>query len=111
MSSDRALLGLARRVVDGCPAPALLVAANGTVELANVAARSLVDLPGGIEGQPVRDLLGLGWRELEVVAKERRADLVARLPHRGSTGEGRGARVRLEPVEGAAAVSPRSSSS
>ncbi|MCB1007357.1 MAG: sigma 54-interacting transcriptional regulator [Acidobacteria bacterium] len=100
MSSDRALLGLARRVVDGCPAPALLVAANGTVELANVAARSLVDLPGGIEGQPVRDLLGLGWRELEVVAKERRADLVARLPHRGSTGEGRGARVRLEPVEG-----------
>jgi len=99
MSSDRALLGLARRVVDGCPAPALLVGANGTVELANGAARTLVDLPGGIEGQPVRDLLGLGWRELEVVARERRADLVARLPQRGGGAEGRGARVRLEPVE------------
>lgn len=99
MSSDRALLGLARRVVDGCPAPALLVSANGIVELANGAARSLVDVPGGIEGQPVRDLLGLGWRELEVVARERRADLVARLPQRGGRAETRGARVRLEPVE------------
>jgi len=100
MSADKALLGLARRVVDGCPSPALLVTANGTVELANGAARSLVDLPGGIEGQPVRDLLGLGWRELEVVAHERQADLVAQLPGRDASREGRGARVRLEAVEG-----------
>lgn len=99
MSTQKALLGLARRVVDGCPSPALLVSASGTVELANGAARSLVDLPGGVEGQPVRDLLGLGWRELEVVARDRQADLVAQLPARHADSEGRGARVRLEPVD------------
>lgn len=99
MSTQQALLRLARRVVDGCPSPALLVSASGTVELANSAARSLVDLPGGVEGQPVRDLLGLGWRELEVVARDRQADLVAQLPARLADSEGRGARVRLEPVD------------
>ena len=102
MSTDRALLGLARRLVEGCPAPALLVARDGRVELANRAAHSLIELPGGLDDFPVRDLLGLGWRELEVVARERQADLVAQLPGLTAGSVVRSARVRLEPVENGA---------
>lgn len=93
------VLDLASRFVGACPSPALLVSEGGRLHRANDAAVDLLRLDhvSGGAGTSVRELLGVGWRELLVITRTGDADLVADLP---PTAEGRrrGTRVRVEPV-------------
>src|SRR4051812_49636516 len=67
--------------LEGCPTPALGVDPQGRVLAANAGARRRLGLRTDRELQ-VRDLLGVGWRELELVAAEGLSDLVLDLPAR-----------------------------
>ena len=101
---------LAERLVAGCPALALLVGNNGQVRRASEEAARLFGrrgglVPGGsVDGSPVRELLGLGWLELALAAREGHSDLVVDLPIPAGWAAGavatRGWRLRPEPVEG-----------
>jgi transcriptional regulator with PAS, ATPase and Fis domain len=64
---------------------------------ANAGARRRLGLNGAME-RPVRDLLGVGWRELELVAAEGLSDLVVDLPVRPPGAARHGWRVRPERV-------------
>ncbi|MEO1084084.1 MAG: sigma 54-interacting transcriptional regulator, partial [Acidobacteriota bacterium] len=89
------LLDLAHRITLSCPAAAVLLEAGGRVRALNDAAESLLELGGDLTGRSARALFGLGWRELEVIARGGDADLLIDLP--GKPGRD-GLRVRLEPV-------------
>jgi len=93
MSPQSPQLGLATRFVTGCPSAALLIERGGRLHTANPAARDLLGYRDGV-ALPIRDVLGVGWREIEVIAREGETELVAELP------DLRTARVRLEPVPG-----------
>ncbi|MEM6792998.1 MAG: sigma 54-interacting transcriptional regulator [Acidobacteriota bacterium] len=100
LASGRAPEGLsiASRLLQACPSPAFLIAEGGSLLEANAAAVEALGLGGSAAGLPIRDLLGVGWRELLVIAKAGRGggDLVADMAIRGQR---RSARVRLEPIE------------
>ncbi len=74
------------------------------VRPANAAARSLLSADFGRPAKSVRDLLGLGWRELEPIARDGTSDLVVnlRIPRADGSPSARGVRVRLEAVPGQA---------
>lgn len=91
------LLGLACRVTAACPTPALVVEQGGRLRAVNRAAAKLLELGDDLAGRSARSLFGLGWRELELIAREGDADLLTDMP--GHSGR-RGMRVRLEPVTG-----------
>jgi len=82
-------------VLEGCPTPALGVDPQGRVLAANANARRRLGLRTDREIQ-VRDLLGVGWRELEMVAAEGLSDLVLDLPVRPAGAARKGWRVRPE---------------
>jgi transcriptional regulator with PAS, ATPase and Fis domain len=82
-------------VLEGCPTPALGVDPQGRVLAANACARRRLGLKADRELQ-VRDLLGVGWRELELVAAEGLSDLVLDLPVRPAGAARKGWRVRPE---------------
>jgi sigma-54 dependent transcriptional regulator, acetoin dehydrogenase operon transcriptional activator AcoR len=84
-------------VLEGCPTPALGVDPQGRVLAANACARRRLGLKTDRELQ-VRDLLGVGWRELELVAAEGLSDLVLDLPARPPGSARKGWRVRPERV-------------
>jgi DNA-binding NtrC family response regulator len=83
-------------VLEGCPTPALAVDPRGFLIAANASARRRLGLPGTVGERPVRDLLGVGWRELELVAAEGLSDLVLDLPLRPPGAARHGWRVRPE---------------
>jgi len=91
-------LSLAERLVEACPAPALLVRTGGSIGTLNGAARRAFGIAEGSNCPPLPQLLGIGWREASVLAWERETDLVADLPPSSPLPERRGARVRLEPI-------------
>jgi transcriptional regulator with PAS, ATPase and Fis domain len=99
MPDGSELLRLAERFVASCPAPALVVEAGGRVRSANPAAAKLLGLAPGAVDPPLRELLGVGWREVEMMAGERGSDLVAELPRRAALAGPHGALVRIEPVD------------
>ncbi len=83
-------------LLDRCSIPALLIESTGRVRLANREAAALLS---GIrlEQMAVEEILGLGWREIEPIAREGASDLVLNLPdHAGSQTCRRGVRVRLD---------------
>ncbi|HEX4964172.1 MAG TPA: sigma 54-interacting transcriptional regulator [Thermoanaerobaculia bacterium] len=85
-------------VLEGCPAPALTVDPQGRVVAANASARRRLGLRAADQNLQVRDLLGVGWRELELVAAEGLSDLVLDLPARQPGLARKGWRVRPERV-------------
>jgi sigma-54 dependent transcriptional regulator, acetoin dehydrogenase operon transcriptional activator AcoR len=88
-------------VLEGCPTPALGVDPQGRVLAANASARRRLGLRTADRELQVRDLLGVGWRELELVAAEGLSDLVLDLPLRppaSSRSSRKGWRVRPERV-------------
>lgn len=97
--ASEADLELAARLVGACPTPALLVEDGGRVRVANPPAIDLLRLNARVAGAgiPVREVLGVGWRELLVISRTGNADLVADLPP-AADGRRRGTRVRVEPV-------------
>jgi transcriptional regulator with PAS, ATPase and Fis domain len=68
---------------------------------ANRAAARLLGLRSGGFEPSLRELVGIGWREVEMIAREGETDLVAELPSRKPEADRRGARVRFEPVAAA----------
>ncbi len=83
-------------ILDRCTTPALLIGSNGQICLAN---REATALFSGIrtEETVVEEILGLGWREIEPIAREGTSDLVLNLPDLDSPqAYQRGARVRLD---------------
>jgi transcriptional regulator with PAS, ATPase and Fis domain len=91
-------LRLAGRLVDACPSPALLVEAGGRVRAANRAAAMLLGLAADGAEPSLHDLVGIGWREVELIARDGDTDLAADLPGGRLLADRRGARVRFEPV-------------
>jgi transcriptional regulator with PAS, ATPase and Fis domain len=91
-------LCLAGRLVDACPSPALLVEAGGRLRSANRAAASLLGLQNGGAEPSLRELVGIGWREVELIARDGESDLAAELPAGRILTDRRGARVRFEPI-------------
>lgn len=89
---------LASRLVDACPAPALLVEAGGRLRSANRAATSLLGLTTGGAEPSLRDLVGIGWREVELIARDGQSDLAAELPTARLLADRRGTRVHFEPI-------------
>jgi transcriptional regulator with PAS, ATPase and Fis domain len=85
-------------VLEGCPTPALAVDPEGCVLAANAGARRRLGLKAADGERRVRDLLGVGWRELELVAAEGLSDLVVDLPLRPPGLARQGWRVRPERV-------------
>lgn len=67
------------RALASCPVPTLLIAADGRVRGGSQSALQALGIGEG-SGLAVREVLGLGWRELELVAGEGRADLLIDLP-------------------------------
>jgi transcriptional regulator with PAS, ATPase and Fis domain len=67
------------RVLAACPTPTLVISADGRLRGGSPAALQQLGLSPEVP-LPVREVLGLGWRELELVASEGRADLLADLP-------------------------------
>jgi transcriptional regulator with PAS, ATPase and Fis domain len=82
--------------LEGCPTPALTVDPDGKLLAANAAARRRLGLKSAGRDLLVRDLLGVGWRELEMVAAEGLSDLVVDLPQRPPGAVRVGWRVRPE---------------
>lgn len=105
--AHRAAVDLAARLVGACPTPALLVGEGGRLRCANPPAVGLLRLDAGTagEGLPVRQILGVGWRELVVISRTGEADLVTELPM-AADGRRRGTRVRVEAIS-ATGGSPR----
>ncbi len=106
MDLSQDLLRLAERFVSSCPSPALLVAprsgeASGALRIVNGAAASVLGIEDQRTQPSVREILGIGWREIEVVLHDAPADLVIDLPPTAGRGARRGARVRLEPIAAA----------
>ncbi|MCB1055737.1 MAG: sigma 54-interacting transcriptional regulator, partial [Acidobacteria bacterium] len=93
------LTAVAAQLVAACPAPALLLGDDGQLRLANPAAVDLLrlDARAGGAGAPIREVLGVGWRELLVISRAGDSDLVVDLPPTPD-GRRRGTRVRIEPV-------------
>lgn len=89
-----ALLG----ALEGCPTPTLAIDPQGRVIAANAGARRRLGLQSLTGEPPVRDLLGVGWRELELVAAEGLSDLVVDLPVRPPGSVRYGWRVRPERI-------------
>jgi len=101
VNSENDPLRLARRLVEACPSPALLVEAGGRLRAANRAAVALLGLSAArveMGGPSLRELVGIGWREVELIAREGETDLAAELPAGRFAADRRGARVRFEPV-------------
>lgn len=86
------------RLVASSQGLVLLVAPSERLLAASEAARNCLGLarPGG--AVTAREVLGVGWRELELVAGEGLSDLVVDLPARPSSGSRIGWRVRPERV-------------
>ncbi|HSF40697.1 MAG TPA: sigma 54-interacting transcriptional regulator [Thermoanaerobaculia bacterium] len=84
--------------LEGCPTPALSIDPQGRVLAANAGARRRLGLKTSSCERPVRDLLGVGWRQLELVAAEGLSDLVVDLPLRPPGSAREGWRVRPERV-------------
>jgi sigma-54 dependent transcriptional regulator, acetoin dehydrogenase operon transcriptional activator AcoR len=95
--------GLLARLVERCAEPALLVERPGTVLLVNPAARRLLGGGDPAARRPLHELLGLGWRELEPIARDGASDVVVNLPPSRTAAAAWGAapasvRVRTEAV-------------
>jgi len=84
-----------------CPAPALVVGADGTLLAASLGAESRLGAAAVARGRRARDLLGVGWRELELVASEGEADVVVDLAIYSPGLPREGWRLRPERVSGA----------
>lgn len=65
---------------------------------ANRAATSLLGLTTGGAEPSLRDLVGIGWREVELIARDGQSDLAAELPTARLLADRRGTRVRFEPI-------------
>ena len=81
-------LALVGRALAPCVSPALVIARDGRVSSASAGADRL--LGGPQAGRAVREIIGLGWRELALVASEAESDVVVALavrapgrPHAG----------------------------
>lgn len=73
-------LALIGRALAPCSSPALVIACDGRVAAASVGAERL--LGGSQTGRAVQEIVGLGWRELALVASEAESDLVVALASR-----------------------------
>jgi transcriptional regulator with PAS, ATPase and Fis domain len=91
---DASLLSLVGRALAPCSAPALVVTPDGRVAAATAGAQRL--LGGGLAGRSVRDLVGMSWRELELVAREADSDLVVELARPAAGRPSAGWRLRPE---------------
>ena len=81
-------LALVGRALAPCASPALVITRDGRVAAASAGAERL--LGGPQTGRAVQEIVGLGWRELALVASEAESDLVvalsARAPGRAQAG-------------------------
>lgn len=84
--------------LSACPSPALVIGADGTLLAASVGAESRLGAAALARGAKARDLLGIGWRELELVASEGQSDLVVDLAIRSPGVPREGWRLRPERV-------------
>jgi transcriptional regulator with PAS, ATPase and Fis domain len=91
-------LALLARALAPCGAPALVVAPDG--RLAGASAGAVRLLGDGLGGRPIRAVVGLGWRELELVAREGESDLVIELAVRPAGRPRAGWRLRPELLTG-----------
>lgn len=87
-------LALIGRALAACTAPALVIARDGRVSAASAGADRL--LGGPQAGRAVRELIGLGWRELALVASEAESDVVVALAVRAPGRPQAGWRLRPE---------------
>ena len=71
------LLDLVGRALAPCASPALVIARDGRVAAASAGADRL--LGGPQAGRAVQEIVGLGWRELALVASEAESDVVVAL--------------------------------
>jgi transcriptional regulator with PAS, ATPase and Fis domain len=88
---DLALVG---RALAPCTAPALLIAPDGAVVATSAGADRL--LGPNLRGRSARSVVGLGWRELALVAGEAESDLVVSLAPRSTREPRAGWRLRPE---------------
>lgn len=93
-------LDLVGRALAACASPALVVARDGRVSAASAGAERL--LGGPLAGRAVREIIGLGWRELALVASEAESDVVVALAVRASGRPQAGWRLRPELLRSAA---------
>ena len=87
-------LALVGRALAPCSSPALVIARDGRVSAASAGADRL--LGGPQAGRAVRDIIGLGWRELALVASEAESDVVVALAVRAPGRPHAGWRLRPE---------------
>jgi len=93
-------LDLVGRALAACAAPALVVASDGRVSAASAGGERLFGGPQA--GRNVRELIGLGWRELALVASEAESDVVVALAVRAPGRPQAGWRLRPELLRSAA---------
>ncbi len=93
-------LALVGRALAPCASPALVVARDGRVSAASAGADRL--LGGPQAGRAVREIVGLGWRELALVASEAESDVVVALAVRAPGRPHSGWRLRPELLRSAA---------
>ena len=67
------------KILAACPVATVVIEPPGRITSANPAAHALLG-PGLVQGAAARDILGVGWRELELVGSEGRGDLLWDLP-------------------------------
>ncbi|HEX4954021.1 MAG TPA: sigma 54-interacting transcriptional regulator [Thermoanaerobaculia bacterium] len=84
------------RLVAASPTPALVVGPGDALLGVSESARSRLGLGRPVAPRSAREVLGVGWRELELVAGDGHSDLVVDLPLRPPGGSRLGWRVRPE---------------
>lgn len=89
-----AALALIARALGPCATPALVVTPDGRLLGASIGAERL--LGSGLAGRAARSVVGLGWRELELVAREGESDVVVDLAVRPPGRPRAGWRMRPE---------------
>ncbi|MEO8196139.1 MAG: sigma 54-interacting transcriptional regulator [Thermoanaerobaculia bacterium] len=93
-----ALLQCVARLVEACPAPAILAGPPDRLLSLNAAAAELFDRSFTGAGEGLRALLGVGWLELETTARDGASDIVLEVRGRGARERSRRWRARLEPL-------------
>lgn len=96
----RVPLDLLESIVASGERPAMWIDRSGAIRLTNEAAKRLLALPSSGTVESAKEILGLGWRELETVARDGSSDLVVNLRVAGTDGTPvrRGVRARLQAV-------------
>ncbi len=84
------------RLVAASPTPALVVGPGDALLGLSETARARLGLARSLPLRSAREVLGVGWRELDLVAGEGCSDLVVDLPQRPPSGSRLGWRVRPE---------------